>query len=271
MKLGTLFQDGAVFQRRISIPVWGATDGNCPLKANFAGVEIWGRSAFDGSFMMRFPPMEAGGPYTLTISNMRTGDKAEISDVLVCEVWLASGQSNMAYKIGTDWARSPMPPSGERVNMLQNKEYSSLKLEPERFRYISVPVSQTGAMEGTFKGAWHRITPGTAANVSAVAAWFGYYVKERLDVPVGLVITAYGGSTVETWTSRSRAWPPLPKARSWHRRKPKGCLFAAGFLSWHPMTRGKLPGCWRKGIICSVWGPAAEIRTCARLWSFRRP
>ncbi|MBR6372215.1 MAG: hypothetical protein IKS20_03455 [Victivallales bacterium] len=203
MKLGTLFQDGAVFQRRISIPVWGATDGNCPLKANFAGVEIWGRSAFDGSFMLRFPPMEAGGPYTLTISNMRTGDKAEISDVLVGEVWLASGQSNMAYKIGTDWARSPMPPSGERVNMLQNKEYSSLKLEPERFRYISVPVSQTGAMEGTFKGAWHRITPGTAANVSAVAAWFGYYVKERLDVPVGLVITAYGGSTVETWTSRS--------------------------------------------------------------------
>ncbi|MBQ7176552.1 MAG: hypothetical protein IJS08_03980, partial [Victivallales bacterium] len=197
------FQNGAVFQRRISIPVWGTTDGNCPLKAKFADVEIWGRSALDGSFMLRFPPMEAGGPYTLSISNMRTGDTAEISDVLVGEVWLASGQSNMAYKLGTDWARSPMPASGERLNMLQNKEFSSLNLEPARFRYISVPVSQTGAMEGTFHGAWHRITPGTAANVSAVAAWFGYYIKEKLDVPVGLVITAYGGSTVETWTSRS--------------------------------------------------------------------
>ena len=102
MKLGKLFSDGAVIQRRQFVPVWGETTPDSVVKATLAGVSAFGASSASGDFLFRLPPIEqAGGPHTLVVENLSNGDKVEVRDILIGEVWLASGQSNMEFTTGT--------------------------------------------------------------------------------------------------------------------------------------------------------------------------
>ena len=81
--LNKIFQTGAVFQQKMPIPVWGnATPGNL-LKAEFAGMESWTRVAAAGNFMLRLPPVDAGGPFTLKITEVETGETVVLEDILV--------------------------------------------------------------------------------------------------------------------------------------------------------------------------------------------
>ena len=108
MKLNALFSDGAVFQRRGLIPVFGKTDPESIVEVTFNGRNFFGMAGSDGSFLLRMPPMEAGGPFTLQVRNTRTGDSAEVKDILIGEVWLASGQSNMEFPLHASPAQLPV-------------------------------------------------------------------------------------------------------------------------------------------------------------------
>ena len=203
--LNTLFQNGAVFQQKMPIPVWGnATPGNL-LKAEFAGVEAFTKVAAAGNFMLRLPPVDAGGPFTLKITDVDAGESVVIEDVLVGEVWLASGQSNMEYQIGSDWTASTpgveKVPSG--VNAAQAEEYYKTIKDPSKMRFITVKKNATGLEEETFEGEWKYMNKENAVMASAVAAWFGRFVQEKIDVPVGLIVSAWGGTIAEAWTSRA--------------------------------------------------------------------
>ena len=95
MILASLFQDGAILQRDMDIPVWGKTQANTFIQAELDGKISRTRSSADGSFILYFPAREAGGPYTLTVSAPECGKSVTVKDILIGEVWVASGQSNM--------------------------------------------------------------------------------------------------------------------------------------------------------------------------------
>ena len=99
MKLATLFSAGAVLQRGKTIPVWGESAPDCVIIGELGGNITFGATSSSGRFRLYFPPMDAGGPYTIKVTNRDTGEELEIGDIYVGEVWLASGQSNMEFPL----------------------------------------------------------------------------------------------------------------------------------------------------------------------------
>ena len=203
--LNPLFCDGAVFQQKKTLSIWGkATEGN-HLKAEFAGNEAHTKAALGGKFMFRLPPVEAGGPYTLTITDLTSGETVSVKDILVGEVWLASGQSNMEYALNTDWVTSTEEElhGSHCVNRIQEEEYCSTIPDPSKLRFITVTKRASGTEEETFRGEWKYMDEINAPSASAVAAWFARFVQEKINVPMGLVIAPWGGTIAEAWTSRA--------------------------------------------------------------------
>ena len=101
MKLSSLFSDGAVLQRGMPIPVWGTSQPNSLISIRIGNSSAMGFSSADGDFLIRVPEIPAGGPYTILAEDLTNGEKIEVKDVLVGEVWLASGQSNMEFRMPT--------------------------------------------------------------------------------------------------------------------------------------------------------------------------
>ena len=200
ISLHPLFSDGAVVQQKAYIPIFGKTSGNAKVKAELAGVESCTKSTSDGKFILRLPPVTAGGPYTLNVTNLATGEKITVKDILAGEVWVASGQSNMAYLLGKDGKDNP---EQLETRYIQAKEYCDTVKNPSRIRFTVVPKRVTGLEEEMVPGKWLYMNRENAPEASAVAAWFAKYVQEKTDLPIGLIISAYGGTFIESWTSRS--------------------------------------------------------------------
>ena len=202
LKLNNIFQDKAVFQRCKAIPVFGKADANSKIKAEFAGQTVFTNSNSEGSFKMRFKSLEAGGPYTLKVYVCKTGESVTVNDILVGDVWLASGQSNMAYLL------RPVPVAYNAtntpgLNRMQQEEFQKTIENSEKFRFITVKSRASCIEENDFEGKWQYMTSENAPECSAVAAWFGKYIQQKLDIPVGLIISSYGGTIAESWTSRA--------------------------------------------------------------------
>lgn len=207
MKLNGLFSDGAVFQRRINIPVFGRTDPDSKVEITFNGGTYCGLSGVDGSFLIRMKPQEAGGPYTMKVRNARTGDETTVTDILVGEVWLASGQSNMQFTLNN----SP-DQMADFLNGMKN---------PDTLRMFSVPRRALTAPENDIPApdpaqmeyvpgkddwtdnqpCWLKAEKLPAMKMSAVALWFAAKLRDTLDVPVGIIHSSWGGTIIEAWTS----------------------------------------------------------------------
>ncbi len=201
MKLNSLFQDGAVFQRQKNIPVWGKAIPAHLLKAAFGGKEAWARSSANGDFIFFLPPFEAGGPYTLTVSDTESDESVTISDILVGEVWIASGQSNMSYSLESNWAVDASVKREDKTSYKQLQEFISSTSKASNLRFFKVAQNASGCRETEAVGKWYRLNSPQAPQCSAVAAWFGKYVQERLNIPIGMIVTAWGGTIAEAWTS----------------------------------------------------------------------
>ena len=169
LKLAALFGDHAVLQREKPVPVWG-TGGVAgeKLTLTVGGTTTWTKVAPDGSYRFVLPPQKAGGPYELAVTGA-DGRKTVSKDVMVGEVWVCSGQSNMAFTM-----RNAKPGWGDADEPL---------------------------VRG-FSQAW---TPGTAKGAAGFSAVGGFFARElchRLGVAVGILIRADGGTRIEAWTSR---------------------------------------------------------------------
>ena len=203
MKLASLFTAGAVLQREKLIPVWGWGTPDVLVTAELNGKKAYTKVAPSGKFMVRLPAMQAGGPYTLTVAAGE--EKITVPDIMVGEVWVASGQSNMAYTLGSDW--SPLTDAPEiRQNYLsrqQEREFFSLLKKNRFFRGFKVPMAASGFPLEDVVSSWEVIDENNADTYSAVAEWFAYYVQNELNVPVGIITSAWGGTFVEAWTSRN--------------------------------------------------------------------
>ncbi|MBR4663906.1 MAG: hypothetical protein IKO93_08530 [Lentisphaeria bacterium] len=207
MRLNTLFQDGAVLQRDGLIPVWGSgAQPGVLIQAELAGKTVYSRVRANGCFLLRLPPLPAGGPWTLTVSTPSNGDSALVRNVLIGEVWLAGGQSNMEYEIGSEWAPLREPQTRAEVQQVsrnQQQEFMEKIAAVGRFRYFKVQKNASGLPEEDVSGQWLDVAGPDAANISAVAGWFGLQLCLHLRIPVGIVVSAWSGSVAEAWISRT--------------------------------------------------------------------
>ena len=190
--LPSFFSDNMVLQQKQDVAVWGRTD-------RWRTVTIrpsWIRRSYkavpdaDGKWSTRIPTPAAGGPWTITFSD---GDKTSISNVLTGEVWFCSGQSNMEMPV-RGFHGQPVEGSADMI-------LSARPSVPIRMCTIGKKYSLTPLDSCT--GSWQEHTPEAVADASAVAYFFALRMHEVLDVPVGLLITDWGGTPIEAWMDRS--------------------------------------------------------------------
>jgi sialate O-acetylesterase len=179
-----LFTDNAVLQRDMKVPVWGKADPGEKVTVKIGEQEASAEADKDGKWMVRLNPMKAGGPVELTIAGKDS--KVVLKNVLIGEVWVCSGQSNMWW---------PIRLSAEPKKTAQEAKYPGIHL-------FTVPQKTSKTPLAEVKGAWSECTPESADNFSAVAYHFGKYLHKELGVPVGLIHTSWGGTICEAWASK---------------------------------------------------------------------
>jgi sialate O-acetylesterase len=182
LKLPALFSDHMVLQQKLACPVWGwASDGTKVT------VEINGQrataTAKDRCWQVQLPALEAGGPYTLTVSTPQR--MIELKDVLVGEVWVCSGQSNMEF---------PVVSSQNAQAEIAAAHYPNIRLFTVEKATSSEPLQDV-------TGQWVVCTPETVGDFSAVGYFFGRDLMKSGIQPIGLIDTTWGGTPAEAWTS----------------------------------------------------------------------
>ena len=177
-----LFSDNAVLQQGISVPVWGTADDGEKVTVRFQGQTV-STVACDGRWMVRLKPLKAGGPFDMVISGANT---VELKNILVGEVWVCGGQSNMQFGlVGSDGGSEAVAASRDPM-----------------MRLLSVPVEPSVTPKADVESKWAECGPDTSAYFSAVGFYFGRELRKALNVPVGLINASCGGTTVEAWTPK---------------------------------------------------------------------
>jgi sialate O-acetylesterase len=181
--LAPVFQDHAVLQRDRPIPVWGRAQPGAQVQLDFAGSHVTARADKHGDWQAQLPMQKAGGPYTLQV---RSGTAAQVaSDILIGDVWLCSGQSNMELPV-----RRTLNADGE-IAQANN----------DSIRMLRVPQTATPAPQDSFGGAasWLSATPENVPNFSAACYYFARELQKTDKVPQGLINASLGGSRIEAW------------------------------------------------------------------------
>lgn len=182
IKPAGIFTDHAVLQRGIRVPVWGTARDGEVVTVRFNG-QTAVTTASGGKWMVRLKPMKVGGPYTMTISGENT---IEFQDLLIGDVWLCGGQSNMQW---------PLAETDAAADLIAGSADESLRL-------FTVPlVTAPTPAQDLPSGKWSSCGPSTVRRFSAVGYHFGRELRRSLGVPIGLINDSYGGSIVQAWTS----------------------------------------------------------------------
>lgn len=183
LKLPNVFGNHMVVQQRMPIKVWGWTNPGQDVTVAMANKSVSVKAGQDGRFDASLPEMVAGGPHKMTVTADET---VSFEDVLVGEVWVCSGQSNMQWN----------------VNSANDPDLEKLAAKFPNIRMINFP--QVGAQEPllTHDRQWMVCNPETVGSFSAVGYFFARQLHETIDVPIGMVNNAWGGSACEAWINR---------------------------------------------------------------------
>ena len=186
--LPAILSDHAVLQRQAPIHIWGWADPNETITAHFHQQSVTAHANAAGEWTLWLMPEPAGGPYTLTIEGSSTVTR---SDLLVGDVWFASGQSNMA-----------MPLKGFSPQMfIKNSDQEIVAANLPQVRLLQVDHKSSETPLNEITSTWTTCTPQTAANFSAVAYFFGRQISAHEHVPIGLIDATWGGTPIESWIS----------------------------------------------------------------------
>ena len=183
VKLPRIFSSNMVLQKGIEIPVWGWAGKGEQVTVSFNNKSVRAKTDSNGKWMVKLPAQEYGGPHKMTIKGKNT---IELDNILIGEVWVCSGQSNM------EW-RTVASTNGE-------KEVAAANYPKIRLFTVPKAVAQF-PQDDISSGEWVECTPETIPNFSAVGYFFGRDVFKELNVPVGLIHTSWGGTVAETWSS----------------------------------------------------------------------
>lgn len=208
--LGSPFTDGMVLQRGMKCPVWGRAGAGEQVKVSFAGQSLSTTAGADGRWRVDLAPMTASCVgRDLAVTSASQTSPILVRDVLVGEVWLCSGQSNMGIEM---WSESPRARDAKGYLVGQLIDTPLLRITRLDNGYSEKPRADE-------KVVWQKANPGLFTrdhgSFSAVGTWFGFYLQYALkDVPVGLVGAYVGATCIETWIPGGTAQPPPERAKN---------------------------------------------------------
>lgn len=228
LRLPQVYSDNMVLQRDCPLEVRGTANAGEEVTVSIAGQKQRAKTGSDGQWCVRLKPMQAGGPHTLAVSAGKT--RLHFSNVLVGEVWLCSGQSNMEFMLKeASTARMDIPQSGNNnIRLLDMK--ARWRTNPVEWE-VSV-LDSLNHLQYYKDSQWTVCTSASAADFSAVAYYFGKMLQDSLHVPVGLICNAIGGSPTEAWVSRHALEFHLPVLlRNWAKGDPQNWIRARATLN----------------------------------------
>jgi len=182
VKLPAVIGSRMVLQRDKPLPIWGWADPGEEVTVEFAGNKASAKADDKGNWKVTLPATKANAKgQLLTVTGK---NKIELKDVLVGEVWVGSGQSNMEWPL---------------IITQKGKEAAAAAKHPN-IRLFHIPKAQTPQPAQDVKATWRTCSPVSAAAFSAVLYYFGVKLQQELDVPIGLINSSWGGSPIEPWT-----------------------------------------------------------------------
>lgn len=185
VRLPKIFGDHAGLQRGKPMPVWGTADPGEKVTVEWRGQKVSTTADRNGKWRVTLKPMPAGGPYEMVVKGKNT---VVLKDILVGEVWVCSGQSNMEWPLF----------------LARNGEQEVASANYPQIRLFIVPKAIADQPQEDLPGGeWRVCTPESARNFSAVGYFFARELHRALNVPVGMVESAWGGTPAESWTSLS--------------------------------------------------------------------
>ena len=198
VRLPHVFANDMVLQRDVAIPVWGWADPGEKVTVTIAANEATATADAAGKWSVKLPALPAGGPVAFRVNGRNT---VKFANVLVGEVWICSGQSNMEMGIG----------------MCKDAQAEIAAAKYPQIRLCVVPKDKSGTPRDDAAAVWRVCSPATVTQgpwggFSAAAYYFGRELHKKLGVPVGLIETCWGGTRIEPWTPAT-AFAPLPKLK----------------------------------------------------------
>ena len=181
IRLPAVVGDHMVLQRDLPLPIWGWADPGEEVTVTFGDAKAIVKTDASGTWRVTLPAMKSGKSMEMTLTGKNT---IQLTDILMGEVWLGSGQSNMQWS----------------VQQLTNATAEIAAANFPDIRLFSVPLIPSGKPAKDVNAKWVACTPETVKGFSAVLYFFGRELNKDLNVPIGLINTSWGGTRIEPWT-----------------------------------------------------------------------
>ena len=189
LELPYVFSDSMVLQQMYDTAFWGKSKpGETVTVKGSWGEETSTQSNQNGDWELKLSTIKAGGPHTVTIQT--SNNSILLKDVMIGEVWLSSGQSNMEWRMN------------QYINCIDNQDEEISNVNNNQIRMFTVPMDLSGELIKESK--WLVANPKNAEGFSAAAYYFARKLNKELQIPIGIVNTSWGGTRVEAWTSNSK-------------------------------------------------------------------
>ena len=199
LKLSPLYTDNMILQRDTPLKVHGRANAGEQVTVCIDRQRWITKAAPDGKWSVKLSPLKAGGPYTLTISTPHRILK--YTNVLIGEVWLCSGQSNMEFMLRqTITGKKDIPQAADEQLRLYDMK---ARWRTDAVQWDASVLDSLNHLQYYKETEWEICTPANAAHFSAIAYYFGQMLRDSLKVPVGLICNAIGGSPTESWIDRN--------------------------------------------------------------------
>lgn len=199
LKLATIFSDAMVLQRNKPIKIWGTANAGTTVTVTFNQQRKRVETSYNGHWEVVFPQMVADGkPYELVVENQR--DKLEINNILIGDVWIASGQSNMEFPLknaltGTDDILTATYPN---IRLYNKQPF----VQTTNTAWADTVLEKVNQLEYFLPTQWQEASPKTVKDFSAIAYYFAKKIYEETNIPIGIIHNAVGGSPTEAWIGR---------------------------------------------------------------------
>lgn len=191
LKVASVLGDNMVLQRNTEIKIWGKTDPNqkVTVKTDWNKIKVNASSNEKGEWLVKVKTTEAGGPYSISIASGK--DKVLLKNILLGEVWLCSGQSNMEMQVA---GGSDMPIIGSNDLILD--------ADNDNIRLFTLKKASMETPQDTCVGNWTAASSASIATFSVVGYLFAKQLQRKLQVPIGIISSVWGGSRVEAWMKK---------------------------------------------------------------------
>ena len=183
IRLPKIFGNGMVLQQKSQVAVWGWAEPGEEVKVSLGETSATAKAGADGKWSLKIQTPAAGGPHSLIAKGK---NEVKFDDVLIGEVWICSGQSNMEWTVAQS----------------ANPQEEAANAKHPQIRMIKVAHNVADKPQDDINGQWTVCSPESAPNFSAVGYFFARHLHNELKVPIGMINTSWGGTICEAWTSR---------------------------------------------------------------------